>query len=234
MGTSHRPADASVAPLEDLAVPVDEEVVAAVAPAPGLGVVGVDPADDAFRLRLRVVVAADSMVDEDRLDRVRGDRLPAPATHALVRAPLPSRDDPGNRGESSCPGHQLCRSLSGIDELHLDVLRARQVIAQYPDLNSIGLADPQRSGASTRLRLLTLGGAVFDVDVQLRPLRPPAIVPGTYVDPQILRRAVRAPGDTQHAVPVGRCRGETSHGAWSGGGEQTAPLGCDSGRGNVK
>ncbi len=54
MRTDDVPVDPSVAALEDLAVLVDEEVVADVVPPVGEHVVALDPADDRGRLRAAV------------------------------------------------------------------------------------------------------------------------------------------------------------------------------------
>src|SRR5262249_49145407 len=86
-----RRGDAAPAPLEDLPVRVDEEVVADVAPAPIAGVVLVDAPDDRGRLILGIGVRGHRVVDERHLERRRVPDATGPP--ALVRAPLRARDD---------------------------------------------------------------------------------------------------------------------------------------------
>src|SRR5438046_623775 len=62
--TDDRLVDAAVAAFPDAAEAVDEEVVADVAPAVAVDVVGVDRPDDARHLRLRVAVGVVGVVDE--------------------------------------------------------------------------------------------------------------------------------------------------------------------------
>ena len=84
--------DAARAALEDLAVLVDEEVVADVVPAVGVAVVARDAEHDRGRVLRAVVVGGDRVVDEGELDlAVVGGR----ARGHGVAAPLGARDDHG-------------------------------------------------------------------------------------------------------------------------------------------
>ena len=92
LGADHGLVDAAGAALEDLAVLVDEEVVADVVPAVGVAVVAGDPEHDPGRLLGRVVVGADRVVHERGLDlAVLGRR----ARRHAVAAPLGAGDDRG-------------------------------------------------------------------------------------------------------------------------------------------
>src|SRR5207248_9579521 len=93
-GADDRLLHPAVSALEDLAVLVNEEVVAVLVPAVSDHVVELDPADDGGRLRARVVVRAGRVVDDREVDVVRelGALLPVTADR-LVRAPLRARDD---------------------------------------------------------------------------------------------------------------------------------------------
>jgi hypothetical protein len=83
--------DPAVPALEDLAVPVDEEVVADVVPAVPLDVVGHDPAHDRGGLSPRVRVRPGRVVDDGEADAARVEgRGPA---NRLVRAPGEAEDD---------------------------------------------------------------------------------------------------------------------------------------------
>ena len=65
------PVDPPEAALEDLAVPVDEEVVTDVVPAVGEHVVALDPTDDGGRLRPAVRIRAGRVVDDGEADAAR-------------------------------------------------------------------------------------------------------------------------------------------------------------------
>ena len=86
-----RPGDAAVTPLPDHAEAVDQEVVADVAPALRLDVIGVDPAQHARHVGGGVVVGRVGVVDETDLDRraVAGSAAAAvEGSQRLVGAPL--------------------------------------------------------------------------------------------------------------------------------------------------
>ena len=91
VSADHRPPDSAVPAFEDLAVLVDEEVVADVVPAVPLHVVELDRPHDRGRLGRPVAVRAGGVVDEREVDR-RGvpRRLPP---DLLVRVPADARDD---------------------------------------------------------------------------------------------------------------------------------------------
>ena len=90
-----RTADAAVATFPDAAEPVDEEVVADVAPAAGLRVVGVDAAQQRRHLGRGVAVGVHRVVDEPRLDRAVA--RPGLVPQAFVGAPLGAGVDVGLR-----------------------------------------------------------------------------------------------------------------------------------------
>ncbi len=127
--------DAAVAALPDPAEPVDEEVVADVAPAAGLHVVGVDAAQDRRHLRLGVVVGVDRVVDEAAADRAVAHG--ALVADALVGTPLGAGED-GRRRD----GLARARGLEG------EALRAgsrRRRPAASPAGRSRGRRTPCRS-----------------------------------------------------------------------------------------
>ena len=95
LGADHRRVDAAGSALEDLAVLVDEEVVAEVVPAVGVAVVAGDAEHDPGGLLRRVVVRRDRVVHERGLDRaVLGGR----ARRHGVAAPLAAGDHAHRRG----------------------------------------------------------------------------------------------------------------------------------------
>ena len=91
MGADDGLVDAAEATLPDPAEPVDEEVVADVAPAAGLHVVGVDAAQDRRDLGLGVVVGVDRVVHETAGDAAVAQG--ALVADALVGAPLGAGED---------------------------------------------------------------------------------------------------------------------------------------------
>ena len=88
--------DASVPTFEDLAVLVDEEVVADVVPAVREHVVALDAADDRRRLRPSVRIRPGCVVDNREAKRVRVVRQAAADT--LVRSPARSGEDERRAG----------------------------------------------------------------------------------------------------------------------------------------
>ena len=111
----HRPVDSAVPPFEDLAVLVDEEVVADVVPAVRDDVVDLDPAHDRGRLRRRVRVRAGGVVDDREVHGV--EVLRRRTADLLVRAPGGARDDRRRARDRQPPDAEL---LDGT----LDVVRA--------------------------------------------------------------------------------------------------------------
>src|SRR5690606_23406000 len=85
--------DPAAPALEDLAVLVDEKVVADVVPAVREHVVALDAAHDGGRVRSGVGVRPGGVVDDGKADGVRVIRRPA--YDRLVRAPGRARDDRG-------------------------------------------------------------------------------------------------------------------------------------------
>ena len=150
--------DAAVAALPDPAEPVDEEVVADVAPAAGLHVVGVDAAQDRRHLGLGVVVGVDRVVDEAAADRAVAQG--ALVADALVGAPLGAGVDRRLRDGLArargwrarpCepdPGAALQRALLGV------VARRRTSVPVLgPSAGfstSLALAEPGSTSASER------------------------------------------------------------------------------------
>src|SRR3954468_21459647 len=93
MCPDHRLVDAAVPALEDLAVLVDEEVVADVVPAISLYVVDLDTAHDCRRLTTRVVVRPGRVMHDRVVDAVAV--LGRRTTDRLVCLPPEARDDEG-------------------------------------------------------------------------------------------------------------------------------------------
>ena len=89
--------DAAGAALEDVAEPIDQEVVADVAPTAAVRVVRVDAPDDIVGLGLRVRVGPRGVVDEPHVEEVghEGGAVHEPG----VGAPLRSSDDPWTAGQ---------------------------------------------------------------------------------------------------------------------------------------
>ena len=148
VGTDDRLVDAAVAALPDPTEPVDQEVVADVAPPTGLHVVGVDAADDRRHLGLGVVVGVDRVVDEAAADRAVAQRLLV--ADALVGAPLGAGVD-GGLGSLARPG------LSGLQLDAVGTVRGLQR-AQLLVVLLVGVGD--RTGLLGRLLGRRLGLAV--------------------------------------------------------------------------
>ncbi len=109
VGADDRARDPAVAALPDPAELVDQEVVADVAPALGLGVVRVDAAQHARDVVARVVVGVDRVVHESGADRAVAR---AAVAHPLVGAPLLAGEDRRPRGRRR-GGLELDRVLAG-------------------------------------------------------------------------------------------------------------------------
>ena len=106
VGADHRAVDAAVPALPDPAEPVDEVVVADVAPAAGLHVVGVDAAQERRHLGPRVVVGVDGVVHEAGVHVAVVQRRRV--AHPLVGAPLGARVD-HRRGVNTAAGSSRSR-----------------------------------------------------------------------------------------------------------------------------
>ncbi len=146
--------DASGAALEDLAVAVDEEVVAQVVPAVGVAVVLRDAEDDPRRVLRRVVVRRDGVVDEADLHlavarfRAGLDAVPAPlrAGDDRGRPGLGRATRPGGR-RGACRARGAGAAALGErthgDEVHLQ--RAPRT-AGGAQLELVGATGPDRIG----------------------------------------------------------------------------------------
>ena len=161
--------DPARAALEDLAVLVDEEVVADVAPAVVVAVVLGDAEHDPRRVRRAVVVRVDRVVDERELD-LAGAR--GVARDDGVAAPLRAGDDRRRARDLAArrradPAARRAGGRAGAHEAGVQPARA----AAQAELELVGVAGPDRVGAGPRR-----GGvrAVVAGRVQRRPARPAA------------------------------------------------------------
>ena len=130
----HRARHAAVPALEDLAVLVDEEVVANVVPAVGLNVVEHDRPHDRGRLARAVAVRARGVMDEDQVDAVRVER--GRAADRLGRVPLRARDDRRLVGEVGLPERTAPDRAADEERPH------RTDAAYRPVLHVVGGAGP--------------------------------------------------------------------------------------------
>ncbi len=176
--------DAAVAPFEDLSVLVDEEVVADVAPAHRLDVVGVDAAHDRGGLVLGIAVRPRGVVDDcgaDRRVQVGGH-----ATRSVVReqglvgAPLRAADHDGlggvgvaRRGAAVAgargAGQGLVRGhLVRVNQGEAQVVCLLAGAAEHACLDLRAGTDIGGVGAESSAS--GLGGA--DIDLEGRPIAP--------------------------------------------------------------
>jgi hypothetical protein len=139
----HRLVDTSTAAFEDLAVLVDEEVVADVVPAVVVAVVLGDAQDDSGRVLGRVVVGVDRVVHERHLDLAVAGR----DARRESGPPLVARDHRGRAGGLRAAGADVPapRSLRYGDELEAQRAPAAS------ELELVGVADPDRVGAAVVL-----------------------------------------------------------------------------------
>ena len=147
----HVPGDAAVPAFVDLAVPVDEEVVADVVPAVRLHVVDVDAAHDRGRLGRRVAVRCRGVMDDRKPDRRRIERMVPP--QQLVAAPGRTRHDRRRAGDRQPPqGLVLDRAP--------DVIGAQAAHpAPQAVLDAVGGARPDRAAEPPAARRSSLAGA---------------------------------------------------------------------------
>ena len=137
--SDHSPRHAAVPAFEDLAVLIDEEVVADVVPTVALDVVDLDRPHDRRRLARRVAVRAGRVVDDREMDVVGVGRRPA--ADRLVRVPLRARDDRRLRRELRRTGTARGRGAGAADEVRTYPGHA----AHLADLERVGAADPVRA-----------------------------------------------------------------------------------------
>ena len=138
--------DAAVPALVDGAVPVDEEVVADVAPAEalGVGVVRVDAAHERGSVGLSVDAAAGRVVDEGHLDRrVRRGA----GTELLVGAPLGAGDDDRLRGGGA--GRRLEAHAGDVAAARRSVSATREATLESP-VGSMATSRTPESRAGAR------------------------------------------------------------------------------------
>jgi hypothetical protein len=225
VGAHHAAADASVAAFVDGAESVYEEVVADVAPGKpfGVGVKGVDGADQARGVRLCVGAAACRVVDEGHLDRsVRGRT----GAEALVRAPL-GPGDHGGRGRrrdgrlveaeaGHCGGHAPGGAretgddaglATGVDGDDADAGEGLWAAGRSGglDLQVAGLAGPHRIGER-----LARGPLAGDLEGHREPGPPTcAVAAGSELDVhgRAGRRIAEHAGDREGLAGVERGRG---------------------------
>jgi hypothetical protein len=155
-GAHHVVRHAAGPPFEHIPVPVDQEVVADIAPAPAVRVVGVDPAHDVVRLGSGVGVGPGRVVHEPHLQE---RRHPCGTVHELgVRPPLLPGDDPGATGHGLRRLHARRRlRRSGGHRPHVrggaprPIGRARAVDEQHPEVAHLGPGrDHQREASAGR------------------------------------------------------------------------------------
>ena len=134
--TDHVPVDPAGAPFEDLAVPVDEKVVADVVPVVPAHVVQLDPAHDRRRSGRAVRVRAGRVVDDRERDGPGIARRRA--LDRLVGAPLRARHDLRRPGHRDAPDR-------GVRDRGPDVPGAEAPhVPDEPERDPVGRADPVR------------------------------------------------------------------------------------------
>ncbi len=142
VGTDDGLVDPAVTPLPDPTEAVDEEVVADVAPAAGLHVVGVDAAEDPRHLRLGVVVGVDRVVHEAGADRAVAQG--ALVADRLVGTPLGAAEDRRLGGLARGLEGDLAGLLTGLLGALLELLVVRRV--------RVGLGRPRHRRRGSRSR----------------------------------------------------------------------------------
>ena len=182
MGADDRLLHPAVSAFEDLAVLVDEKVVADVVPAVSEHVVGLDSTDDRGGLRARVIVRARRVVDDREVDAVGdlGTLLPVPADR-LVRAPLRPGDERRRVGRERL--HALRRSAKqwAPDEERAQPLHS----AGEPVLDLLGAPGPERVAEMPAAASSRLGGVPVGEVVGLRRRKaPPAPGPVRALCPE--------------------------------------------------
>ena len=144
----------AVTALEGLAVLVDQHVVANVAPAEVLGVVGVDAAHDARRLFFGVVIRSGGVVDGRRDHAIVVVRVAAP--HPFVGAPALARNDVGHRRIGDIP----IRARLGADR-RIRAGGSVQVGAQQHCVHGGGFAVGDRSDLAVVFNNRLAGGCAL-------------------------------------------------------------------------
>ena len=218
--------DPAVTAFEDLAVLVDEKVVADVVPAVPLHVVELDRANDRGRLRLRVRVRARRVVDDRVVDGVGVVRRSA--TDRLVRVPARTGDD-----------RRRAREIGPLRRRRLP-RRSDEVRPQPRDATDGPVLDRIRGSRPERAR---------DAPASSRPLLAPAVgkrvlgrehPPGTpaagEIPRPVLDQARAAPVNADQLEHPGRDRAARrlrrkiscrEPGAESGTGERGSEDGCE-------
>src|SRR4051794_5860511 len=173
LGADHRLVDAAGAALEDLAVLVDEEVVADVVPAVGVAVVLRDAEDDPGGVLRPVAVRAHRVVDEGHLHVAVARRG---ARRHGGRAPRGARDHGRRqrgvlrlgRARGRCAVH--APAGGGRDRHEVDAQVAGRACRGDAQLQLVAAAGPDRiRGALAGARV----GRVVAVDRQRDPAAPP-------------------------------------------------------------
>ena len=184
----------------DVAVLVDERVVADVVPAQRVAVVTADRQDDARRLRLRVLVRADRVVEDRRLDApvARGLARRA-AAGGLVRAPGRPRDEVGLRRD---PG----RAGRGLRHVHVVQPPPWPPAAARAELELVGAAEPGRVAVGDLEPLAPLSAGIARAQLE----RPQLAGQANGVEPGRGRDHVASVG--HRAVVAVRPRGDALDG----------------------
>ena len=192
----HRPGHAAVAAFEDLAVLVDEEVVADVVPTVPLHMVELDRLHDRGRLRLRVRVRSRRVVDDREVDRVRvvGRR----ATNRLVRVPAGPRDDRRRACQvGPLRGRGLPRSAHEVGTQPGDAPHG-------PVLDRVRRACPERARDAPAASRAQLAPAVGER--VLRREHPPRAPAASEIPRPVLDQARPTPVDTDELEHLDRDR----------------------------
>ena len=182
----HVALDAAETALEDLAVLVDEEVVAHVVPAVAPHVVELDRADDRRRLRLRVRVRTRRVVDDRESQRARVARRPAP--DRLARAPGEARHDRGSRGRRERARRRGVGRTPDVVRTQPRHPTAKAVLKPVRRAGPVRVAELPRGTAST-LRGLSVG-SVLGLRSRIAPGAPAPL------------QAARAKADPPGPLPV--------------------------------
>ena len=237
LGADDRLVDPARPALEDLAVLVDDEVVAEIVPAVVVAVVPRDAEDDRRRLLRRVVVRVDRVVHERELHLPVGGRA---ARGDAVAAPGRAGDDHGGgalapRGDAAEHAAAPAGGLRPGPRAHEARVQAARAALQA-ELELVGGAGPGRVGA--RRAAARVGTVVAGV-VQRGPAAPARRRAGARGPRRGRRRRAASPGRSgrsgagvEHArgAPAGRgCRragrGQVQRERLGAGGRGAASVG---------
>ena len=226
MGAAHRLAHATAATLEDVAEPVDQGVVADVAPVLALRVIGENCSHYRGRLAPGVAVGVHGVVDEHHFGCPPVTRRVARVRQLRVCPPLPARDDAGHGGKArrlpdrvTAVGPGQGRTPGGgprictrIHRHHLQVGGRSAGGGRDARRDAVGRSGPQRPGTRTGVRLLVERRSLRRLVGQRPPAAPPVGLVQAHLHRQAYRCGVGLPGHADEA-------------------ERLHPRGCELGRG---